>query len=226
MNIREFTDINVEFSPGDISVWDYLINKGSLEAAVTYKVDKQRLKKTLKGLSCIKTQNAEICFKDGKAVIVPEVYGNVLKATDRVVKKLEQSLSDGTDPQLEQFYELPEVTSVDLEKDLKKASEWDNYKLTVHINGVPVYTFHIDHHLNWNGKRAVVSQKWLKQKIKELASRLDTYGKTRDFVTSTGDHIQVPGGTMGWLLNTEKTEEAASSAAGYCGVLWGHGILL
>lgn len=212
INICEFTDIDVELSPEDIHVWSYLSGKGGHETTVTYKVDKQKLKKVLKDVDSTKTRNAKIRFKNGKAEIVPEVYGNVLKATDMIVAELERSLSDGTKLRLEQFYELPEITGTDLEKDLKKASKWDNYQLTAHIDGVPVYTFPMDRHLRWNGKRAVVSKKWLKREIKELATQLDSYGKTRSFVTSTGERIQLPGKTMGWLLNTEKTEKATLKA--------------
>ena len=33
-------------------------------------------------------------------------------------------------------------------------------------------------HLEWNGKKAVVSGKWIKKEIQKLAKKLDTYNKT------------------------------------------------
>ena len=212
ISISEFTDIDVEFTSEDISIWDYVLEKGSLDAAVTFKVDIKRLKKVIKGIDCIKTRDAVLRFKKGKAVIIPEVYGNVLKVTDEVVEELETALSSGTAPDIVQFYKKPTVTRADLKKDLKKASKWNNYKLEITEDGKYIDTFQMGSQLKWDGKKVVVSQEWIKEKVSELAGRLNTYGKIRDFVTNDGKNIKVPGGTMGWLLNEEETEAAVYEA--------------
>ena len=91
-DIGEFTNIDVGLEPDDISIFSYIINKGNIETSTDYEVDKKKLKSIVKGINCIKPENAKIKFVNGKAVIIPETYGNVLEITDKVVKEVENCL--------------------------------------------------------------------------------------------------------------------------------------
>ena len=43
--------------------------------------------------------------------------------------------------------------------------------------------------------------------VKKLKQKYDTFGSTREFTTSDGQHISIPGGDYGWLINKEKEIE-------------------
>ncbi len=212
VNISEFTQINVELEPDDIEVYSYIMDSGSLQAETSYKVDKKKLKSIVKNIDCTKPKDARIEFAHGEAVIIPEVYGNTLKVTDKVVQELEKCLANGTEPDVSKFYKQPKIISEDLEKSFKKACKWNNYKLKLTTNGFSVKLPDISKHLLWNGKKAVVSEKWVKKKVKKLSGKLDTYGKIRNFITNSGNSINISGGTMGWQLNKEETEKIIRKA--------------
>ncbi len=211
-DIGEFTNIDVGLEPDDISIFSYIINKGNIETSTDYEVDKKKLKSIVKGINCIKPENAKIKFVNGKAVIIPETYGNVLEITDKVVKEVENCLLNNITPDLSKFYKQPGITSKDLEKELEKASTWNNYKLNINTDCVNIKSLNISMHLEWNGKKAVVSGKWIKKEIQKLAKKLDTYNKIRDFTTNGGNIIKVPEGTMGWQLNKDETKKVICKA--------------
>lgn len=211
-NINEFTQINVELEPDDIEVYSYIMDKGSLEAKTSYKVNKKKLKNIVKGIDCIESENARIEFNEGQAVIVPEIYGNTLNVTNNVVKELETCFINGTDPDISKFYKQPKVISEDLEKDFKKASKWNGYKLKLTTGDFSIKLSDACKHLLWNGKKATLSKKWIKTKVDKLAKKLDTYGKTRNFITNSGESVNISGGTMGWQLNKDETKYAIHKA--------------
>lgn len=211
-NINEFTQINVEIEPDDIEVYSYIMDKGSLEAKTSYKVDKKKLKNIVKSIDCIESENARIEFNEGQAVIVPEIYGNTLNVTNNVVKELETCFINGTDPDISKFYKQPKVISEDLEKDFKKASKWNGYKLKLTTGNFSIKLSDACKHLLWNGKKATLSKKWIKTKVDKLAKKLDTYGKTRNFITNSGESVNISGGTMGWQLNKDETQSAIYKA--------------
>lgn len=212
ISISEFTQINVEFGPDDVGISSYIIDKGSLDAETSYKVDKKKLKNIVKGLNCKEPEDAKVEFAGGKAVMIPEVYGNTLNITNKVVEELESCLSNDIDPNLSKFYKQPKVICEDLEKSLKKAREWNDYKLKVTTDDFQMKLSDASKHLLWNGKKAVLSEEWIEKKVDKLAGKLDTYGKTRSFVTNSGNSINVPGGTMGWQLNKDETVAAIRKA--------------
>ncbi len=212
VNISEFAQINVRLEPKDIEVYSYITGKGSLETKINYEVDKKKLKDIVKDINCIKPEDAKIEFVNGKAVIIPEVYGNTLKVTNKVVQELETALNRGTKPDVSKFYKKPKVISKDLQKSFKKASKWNDYKLKVTTNNFSSDLSSISKHLLWNGKKVVIVKEWLKKKVDKLSKKLDTYGKTRNFKTNSGNNINILGGTMGWQLNKDETEAVINKA--------------
>lgn len=211
-DISRFTDIDIKLRPDDIDIYSYIINSGSTEVNASYKVNKKKLKDIIKDINCTEPQNAQIGFTGGKAVIIPEVYGNSLKITDEVVKELENCLLNNKIPDLSKFYKQPGITSSDLEKSLKKASKWNNYKIEINTEGFKVKLLDASKHLLWNGKKVTVPGKWIKKEVNKLSKKLDTYDRTRTFITNGGEVIKVPGGTMGWKLNKDKTKKAIKKA--------------
>ena len=54
----------------------------------------------------------------------------------------------------------------------------------------------------------VINEEKIKEYIKTLGIKYDTYGKTRSFKSTTGKNINVPGGNYGWRIDRTKEEEA------------------
>ncbi len=211
-DIITFIDIDIKLSPDDIDIYSYIINKGSTEINAGYKVNKKKLKDIIKGIDCTEPEDARIEFIDGKAAIIPEVYGNSLKVTNEVVKEVENCLINSKIPDLSKFYKQPGTTSNDLEKSLKKASKWNNYKIKINSEGFNIKLLDASKHLLWNGKKVILPGKWIEREVNKLSKKLDTYDRTRTFITSGGEVIKVTGGTMGWKLNKDKTKKAISKA--------------
>ena len=151
-------------------------------------------------------------YINGKAEIIPEKSGSVLNVTDELVKELENCIANGTEPDLSKFYEKPKIISDDLKNELETASIWNNYKLKFTIDDSLIKSIDMSGHLGWNGEKAFISDTWIKKKIKKLADKYNTYGRERDFITNSGEKIKVPGGTMGWLLDKDKTFKAVKKA--------------
>ena len=54
----------------------------------------------------------------------------------------------------------------------------------------------------------VINEEKIKEYIKTLGIKYDTYGKTRSFKSTTGKNINVIGGNYGWRIDRTKEKEA------------------
>ena len=54
----------------------------------------------------------------------------------------------------------------------------------------------------------VINEEKIKEYIKTLGIKYDTYGKTRSFKSTTGKNINVLGGNYGWRIDRTKEKEA------------------
>lgn len=185
---------------------------------VTY--DKKLLEECIDNLSCldkeniIEPKNADLKYTDNGYEIVDEVYGNKINKNvlyDNVIfaiingkTKLNLDLLD--------CYEDPKYTANSNE--IAQAKD----VLNKYTSATITYTF---------GGRAEfldgsTINKWLKldencqvifdeEKVREyintLGATYNTFGKTRDFLTSLGTTVKVIGGNYGWLINNSKEVE-------------------
>lgn len=186
--------------------------------------DKDLLKEKIDKLSCfdssniVEPQNPSFKYTEAGYVIVDEVKGNKINKDilyDQVVNAI---LNHKTKINLDasNCYVNPQYTSKD-----QKVIDTKNL-LNKYVSSKITYTFG-DKSEVLNGSTI---NDWLKvdenlqitfdeEKIKNYLSGIsntyDTFGKTRNFVTSSGNTIQVSGGDYGWLINRE--EEAKSLIA-------------
>lgn len=179
--------------------------------------DEKMLKERVEKLSCLNSTNIvepkEPSFKytDKGYVIIDEVNGNKINKDILYnnVKKAILSEEDTMDLEAANCYVKPKYTS-------KSQRTIDNKDiLNKYVSSKITYTFG-NHREIIDGS---VINKWLKinenfgvvlddQKEKSYMNSLfntyNTVGKTRSFVTTSGETINISGGDYGWSINTAK----------------------
>lgn len=185
-----------------------------IEIGVVY--DKQKLSKKISQLECVKNSNpvksvsAMPVFSGNEFIIQKEVFGNEVNVENltKVIEEHLDGLNDEVDMKKSKAYYEPKYVSD--AKEVISAREAMNKCLDAEIT----YDFNpFDETVD----RANISQ-WLsvdenmqvsfKEKdvrayIKKLASKYDTSGKPRSFVTATGKTVEVKNGIYGWKINQD-----------------------
>lgn len=145
----------------------------------------------------------------GELFIEPEVYGNELKE-GALAEKLKKAVAEGSDTVtlMPADYVLPEVLATDseLEKTEKYYKTLLNKSLDMNICGVNVS-------LNPTQVRELldfepgneVDEDAVMAYVKTLKKTYDTFGSTRRFATSTGEMVNVVGGSYGWTIDGGET---------------------
>lgn len=106
-------------------------------------------------------------------------------------------------------YKAPAITtdSEELNALLKKAKKYVGTTLTYQLGKQTVVLDASKIHkwlkINTKKNKVTIQNTKVQSFVKRLASKYDTYGKTRTFKASTGNQVSVSGGNYGWLLNQE-----------------------
>lgn len=198
--------------------WIYeVFNKKNIELSEVVTYDKTLLEKYINNLSClnddnvIEPQNANLKYTNNGYEIVEEVYGNKINKDvlyDNIVfaiingkTKLNLDLLD--------CYEDPKYTANSNE--IKQAKE----VLDKYISSTVTYTFggraeFLDGSIvnNWlkldENCQVVFDEEKIRTYVNELGKTYNTFGITRDFLTSMGTTVKVSGGNYGWLIDTSR----------------------
>ncbi len=196
-----------------------LFRKTTVELGTMISYDEEKLLNIIGALSCVKQSddrkpvNARISdYIAGKGYeIIPEEIGAKINETALLetlhtsITNLQESLS------LDEAncYVEPEITSDD--ETLKSACKQLNDSVTATIT----YEFGADKETlngatihNWlsltEGNQVVIDDAKAADYIKNLASKYDTYGKTRSFTTTYGPTVQLSNNKYGWKIDQEK----------------------
>ena len=188
-----------------------------------FSFDRQKLykevnRKVVEGQKSVKPQNARIEKTSDGFRIVPEVVGTAID------KKKVQTLYDFIDGFLDRgsysidlkncnCYKLPKVTSEDLREELGMLNNLYDVQFTIDY-GIAQETLEGKTVLNWitfddasplDGFS--VDEDSVYNYVKEVAERHDTFGKERQFHSTTrGDMVIGQGnGCYGWLTDYDKT---------------------
>ncbi|MFW2487294.1 peptidoglycan binding domain-containing protein [Clostridium chromiireducens] len=194
-----------------------IFKKDESEASQIVTYDEELLNKTLNNLACITSsntvepKNASFEYKDGSYEIIDEVLGNKINKNalhdavgDAVLNgkaKLDLSASN--------IYENPKYTSksqevIDTKNTLDKYTGLKiTYKSGDKTEVLDGSTIH-----NWLGVNKDMEITFNEDKVKnyvyKISSVFNTFGNTRNFVTTTKKTIQVSGGNYGWIVNNSK----------------------
>ncbi|SFC86481.1 L,D-transpeptidase family protein [Clostridium uliginosum] len=187
-----------------------------IDGIVTF--DENSLKEKLNKLSSfnssdiIEPKDASFKYTDNGYEIVDEVNGNKINK-DTIYENVGNAILAGKKTlnlDAENCYENPKYTSKSKEvidaKDL--FNKYTSLKITYTfadkkeaIDGSTINKWlDVDKDMN-----VVFNEKKVRSYVDSLASKYNTFGKTRDFVTSSAKTIQVSGGNYGWIIN--KSEE-------------------
>ena len=161
------------------------------------------------GLTSTKeSEDAYIDFDGEKFVIVDEVYGDVIDAEgvkEAIIEAVENlqttiSLADGT------CYNQPDVKAEDA--NIQAAVEQLNKYMDVDIHydlgegyteDIPVDTkatfFSWDDDFNVDFDRDAIGEY-----VNSMGDKYNTYGKKKEFTTTSGETITVPAGSFGWRI--------------------------
>ncbi len=158
--------------------------------------------------STTESQDATIQFDGEKFVIVDEVYGDkiteegVEEAIIYAVENLqtEINLSDGT------CYEKPNVLASDA--NIQKAVDvLNNYMDTdIHYDLGEGYTEEIpvDTKATWftwdDSFNVSFDRDAIGEYVNSMGDKYNTYGKKKEFTTTSGETIEVPAGSFGWRI--------------------------
>lgn len=196
-----------------------LFRKTTIESETMVTYDEEKLRNIAEALSCVKQSddrkpvNARISdYIDGKGYeIIPEEIGAQINET-ALLETLHSSITNLLESlSLDEAncYVEPAITSDD--ETLKAACKQMNASITATIT----YEFGADKETldgsairNWlsltEDNQVVIDEAQAADYVKSLASKYDTYGKTRSFTTTYGPTVQLSNNKYGWQIDREK----------------------
>ncbi len=221
------TDIGMKYDADKIKklkdsqnplVWiSTIFKKDNSEMSQIFLYDEDLLNASLNNLSCVNNkkvtnpQNASFQYKDGSYEIVEEVLGNKINKDalhDNVADAIingKSSINLGTT----NSYENPKYTSKSEEVANTKdtLNKYTALKITYDSHGKQeVLDGSIIH--NWLGvndnMEVTFDEGKVRSYVDKISSIYNTYGNTRDFVTSYKKTVQVSGGNYGYIVNKSK----------------------
>jgi lipoprotein-anchoring transpeptidase ErfK/SrfK len=185
-----------------------------------YSYNEDKLEDKISQLNCLnKTkvapQNASFKYSNGSYEVIKEVYGNKINQNNLRAAIKMSILKGETKVDLNETfcYENPEYI-LSSEKTLETKNLLERY-----VKANITYIFDSENEIldgstinNWlsvdENLNVVISEIAVMKYIKELSSKYDTVGITRDFKTSTGKIVEVKGGLYGWKINRDAEVKA------------------
>lgn len=193
-------------------IYLFLDNEYNINNAYSY--DKELLDEKFDKLSCFRKdmiiEPLDACFyyENGEFKIIKEVYGNKINK-DYLYAYIINSISRGIENiYLDEadVYEKPIFTSksskvIETQKQLNKYVSSNIYYMfddTIEILDCSIINkwLEIDELMN-----IVFNENEIKDYLNELSNKYDTYGKVRNFKSTTGKTITVFGGNYGWKID-------------------------
>lgn len=181
--------------------------------------DENLLKEKVDNLNCFDENNVvepkepRFVYTDNGYNLIKEVNGNKVNK-DVLYKNVVNSIIKGeTTIDLEKMncYEKPKysVKSKEVLDAKNTLNKYISSKITYNFEG-NIEVLDAQEFNNWikvDENFKVIIDEWrVNNYIEALSGKYDTYGATRNFVTSSGETRKISGGDYGWLIN--KSEEA------------------
>ncbi len=184
-----------------------------VERMVSY--DKDKLAGVVSSLACVtnpnvvKSENATYEYEGGEFRIKNAVYGNEVN-TETLTKVMDEAiltLKDKVDLKEDDCYIKPEITeeSEELQKLVQSMNDKTDITITYKL-GSKSETIDKDLIVDWltiDEEKGEVSydQEKIAAFVSEMASKYNTYGKSKSLKTAYGSTVTVAGGTYGWRIN-------------------------
>lgn len=187
-----------------------------MTAEIGIQYDETKLEKLVLSLKCvtasdqIKSENATPVYDGTQFVVQEEVIGTQVDQ-EVFVEKVKEAIS-GFNPELDMeasgCYITPAYTkdSPEVQQAVDKMNTYLNSKITYDLSPK---TEVVDQSLisQWlkvdENMQVTFDTEKVNAYIAQLATKYNTVGTTRTFVSGRGDTVQVSGGDFGWYLNQE-----------------------
>ena len=190
-------------------------NDSKTPQVVTY--DEELLNKCFDNLSCfdssniIKPQNASFEYKEDSYSIVDEVDGNKIKKDVLYDCVINAILNGQSTINLDEIdcYEKPQYTSksqevIDAKNTLDKYTDltitYTSGNNTEVLDGSTIH--------NWLGvnenMEVIFDEAKVKKYVYKISNMYNTFGNTRNFVTTSKTTVKVSGGNYGWIVDNSK----------------------
>lgn len=206
--------------------WIFSIFKSkNTENSSIISFDENLLKEKVDNLNCfsskdiINPKNAGFEYTDNGYEVVQEIKGNKVNK-EQLFDSLKEAISNGEEVfnlDEKNSYENPEYTS-ESEKILDTQKLLDKYTstqitYTIGKNKEILDGSTIKDFIEINDDLEVtINKAKVKNYVYKLASKYNTFGSTRDFLTAEGKSIKVSGGNYGWIINNpQETEDIIST---------------
>lgn len=201
-------------------LWPVRITKEKklqINTSITY--DEELLREKVMSLDCLKEgqmrkpQNAFIQMTEEGYELVPEDRGTYL-IPDRVFARVKAAVDAGESEFTftDDLYEKPEVTSDDpvLSECMAKIQSFFGAEITYDMGedkevvdkSVISSWITVDENYNVSFDESKAAAY-----VQSLASKYNTYGDEREFLTAKGDTITIGGGDYGWVIDKEAERE-------------------
>lgn len=175
-------------------------------------VDEQKLRVILEETLPAETVKARDAHLDEDFQLVPEVFGDEVNF-DNLIYDIKEGINTGLklEYKLEDYYIQPKFTK-ESENIVAAVNDINAYS-SMNI----IYQFgedseiidweKIKKHLEYNPDTAVLTlkTKWVRNFVRQMGSKYNTYGKTRKFKTTKDGKVTIHGGIMGWWINEDET---------------------
>jgi lipoprotein-anchoring transpeptidase ErfK/SrfK len=192
------------------------LNKSAIHISRAFMFDENLLENRVNELDCLdhtkvtQPKNASLLYSNGSYKIIKEVYGNKINES-MLYYKIKGAVLNGTaelDLEKQKCYENPKIRS-DSQKIKNTKAVAESYLASKIIYSYQGGSEVVDEKeiSNWidfdNDLTIMFNIKRIKVYLNTLATHYDTYGKIRDFSTSSGTMIKVGGGDYGWRVDIE-----------------------
>lgn len=197
-------------------LWPFQITRDKkleMDTSITY--DEELLKDCVSSLGCLREEamkkpaNAFIQMTEEGYELVPEDQGSYLIA-DRLYARIKAAVDAGESEFTftDDLYEKPEVTSEDpvLTECMAKIQSYFGAEITYDMGedkevvDKSVISSWINVDENYN---VTFDETKAARYVQSLASKYNTYGDEREFLTAKGDTVTIGGGDYGWVIDKE-----------------------
>lgn len=188
-----------------------------LSVSITY--DKDKLQQLMDNLDCfdaeqiVKPENAVLAETDDGYEIVPQVMGNELKQDEVKAKILDAVAKGETELTFtDEDYENPTVyeDDADLTEELNTINGYLSTTIYYDVgdDGEVLDNTKIKDLIQVGDDGQVsLDDDAITKYVQALASKYNTYGDVREFLTSVGDTVEIGGGDYGWVIDKKAEKE-------------------
>lgn len=194
----------------------FLFKRSEYTTPILSDYNKDKVKKMIDAIGELdkKLLNANIVYSSSSGAFVIEPHSYEIKITKEQLFELVGQAIEKKDSQvnIEKYIEQPTIFADDksLIKARNKANEYLDIKLKYDFGDREelIDASVLKDFISFTGTEVDIDPEKVKEYVAELARKYDTFGRGRNFKTSTGKNITTSGGSYGWVTHRGKTADA------------------